>query len=444
MVYTYYELLWFFILYSFLGWCAGVAVSAVKRKTFVNTGVLSLPLCPVYGVGAVSYSVFLAGLKSTPGFLFVAGASMAAFLTVETGVVLERIFHRRWWDFSEHRFGFGGFITAPLLISFGGAALLVIYVGNPLILKVLGLMPRGAGRINLLCLLALAGVDLTGSLAAVWKWRRHVKRLAGVTENMQMVSASFGNAITRSIRRRLEKSYPNIETRRLLAAETARKEREEGGFARGCCFYKLACLFFLGAFLGDLVETVFCRFALGWWMSRSSVVYGPFSIVWGLGCVMLTAFLYQYRDKGLWYIFFYGTVAGGVYEYLCSVFTELAFGTVFWDYSGLPLNVGGRINLIFCFSWGIAAVIWLKVIYPVLSRWVEKIPRRVGPALTWLLIVLMAFNILISAMALGRYSARRQGAKPSNQVEELLDRRFPDGRMERLYPKAKFVGNIKE
>ena len=32
-------------------------------------------------------------------------------------------------------------------------------------------------------------------------------------------------------------------------------------------------------------------------MSRSSVLYGPISIVWGLGCVLLTALLYKYKDR---------------------------------------------------------------------------------------------------------------------------------------------------
>ena len=78
--------------------------------------------------------------------------------------------------------------------------------------------------------------------------------------------------------------------------------------------------------MGDLTETVYCRITSGVWMSRSSVVYGPFSIVWGLGCAFLTALLYKYKDKNDRYIFVYGTVLGGAYEYVCSVFTELVFG----------------------------------------------------------------------------------------------------------------------
>ena len=79
-----------------------------------------------------------------------------------------------------------------------------------------------------------------------------------------------------------------------------------------------------------------------------------------------------------------GTVLGGAYEYACSIFTELVFGTVFWDYSKLPFNLGGRINLLFCFFWGIAAVVWLKIIYPKLSNLIEKIPIKTGNILTWI------------------------------------------------------------
>ena len=174
-------------------------------------------------------------------------------------------------------------------------------------------------------------------------------------------------------------------------------------------------------------------------MSRSSVVYGPFSIVWGIACSLLTAFLYRYRDRNDRFIFVYGTIVGGTYEYVCSVFTEYVFGTVFWNYSKIPFNLGGRINLLYCFFWGIVAVFWVKGAYPFLSYWIEKIPKKIGPALTWILIVLMSGNILISAMALGRYSQRQHGIDAPNVVAEFIDEHFPDERMVKIYPKAKVV-----
>ncbi len=174
-------------------------------------------------------------------------------------------------------------------------------------------------------------------------------------------------------------------------------------------------------------------------MSRSSVVYGPFSIVWGLGCVFLTALLYKYKDKSDRYIFLYGTILGGAYEYICSVFTEIVFGTVFWDYSKIPFNLGGRINLLFCFFWGIAAVVWLKILYPKFSDWIEKIPVKTGKIITPLAVILMIINISISAMALARYSDRITHKEPRNPVEQFLDQHFDDKRIEHIYPNAKIV-----
>ena len=229
----------------------------------------------------------------------------------------------------------------------------------------------------------------------------------------------------------------SLERERLSGKQAPKVKPER--FAQGCGFYKLAALFFIGSFLGDITETIWCWAVLGKLMSRSSVLYGPFSIVWGLGCVLLTALLYKYKDRSDRYIFLAGTVLGGAYEYSCSVFTELVFGTVFWDYSHIPFNLGGRINLLFCFFWGIAAVVWLKGLYPRLSAWIERIPIRWGKAGTWVLIVFMVCNIIISALALDRYTQRSAGDAPQTTLGLFLDRHYPDQRIERVYPNAKIV-----
>ena len=105
----------------------------------------------------------------------------------------------------------------------------------------------------------------------------------------------------------------------------------------------------------------------------------------------------------------------------------------------MAFNLGGRINLLFCFFWGFAAVIWLKWCYPVLSGWIEKIPVRPGKILTWALVVFMAVNMLVSAAALGRHTARNNGIPPRNEVEVLLDTYFDNDRIAWNYPKLRFV-----
>ena len=169
-------------------------------------------------------------------------------------------------------------------------------------------------------------------------------------------------------------------------------------------------------------------------MSRSSVLYGPFSIVWGIGAVVLTVVLSYFAQKSNGYIFVVGSLIGGVYEYICSVFTERVLGYVFWDYSWMPLNIGGRTNILYMGFWGILSVVWLKLIYPKMSDLIEKISAIKGKIITWVFIVFMISNALLSAMALIRYTERKVGKDAENVIEMFLDVAYEDVYIE--YPQV--------
>lgn len=434
MNYTWSDLFWIFYIYSFLGWCAGVVANALRRKRFVNTGFLNIPLCPVYGVIGLAYSIFLPELKHHLFFLILGGSIIAFVIILVTSMILEHVFNRKWWDYSKSRFQFQGYLNLIHMVIFGLAGAACIWFVNPFLLNLMNLIPQKIEDIIIIILAVLLVVDTVCCITMILQLHHSVK-MRRFMNYVQDVMDDFGNALTRRIQRRMVNAFPNISQEQEVKEEP--KEKSSEIFAQGCCFYKLIALFFLGAFLGEITETIFCRITAGVWMSRSSVVYGPFSIVWGLGCAFLTAFLYKYKDKRDSTIFIAGTVLGGAYEYICSVFTELVFGTVFWDYSKIPFNLGGRINLLYCFFWGIAAVVWLKILYPLFSEWIEKIPVKPGKIITWIAIVFMVFNMAVSSLALARYSDRQQNPKADNAVEEFLDDHFDDSRMDRIYPNAK-------
>ena len=77
-----------------------------------------------------------------------------------------------------------------------------------------------------------------------------------------------------------------------------RHETEKQRCAQGCGFYKLCWIFIIGGVIGCLVETIWCRFALGYWMGRSSNAFFPISIVWGIGFALFSLIKY--------FIYFYG------------------------------------------------------------------------------------------------------------------------------------------
>ena len=428
--FTWYELLWLFFIYSFLGWVLETAAATVKQKKFANRGLVNGPFCVIYGIAAL-FMTF--GLQEPRGvWLFLFATIYATVIEWVAGHLIEKAFKARWWDYSKIKWNLDGYICLPASVLWGVFGYIVVRWGNGLTWKLLSVFPSVLSHIILLVLVGLLFVDIMASYLLLIKKGPYLKQCAAANEQLDKVSGRLTLWITGWIERRIHKAYPKVKK-----MQTAENAGAETVFAQGCGFYKVMLLFIIGAFLGDIVETVFCRITMGYWMSRSSLVWGPFSIVWGLALALVTCLLYKYKDRSESFLFLTGTFLGGAYEYLCSVFTEIFFGKVFWDYSKLPFNLGGRINLLYCFFWGIAAVVWFKKVYPLLSGLIEKISVKPGKVLTWFLTVFMCCNIVVSSMALIRYDQRAQGAKAQNQIEKWVDIHFNDARMKQIYPKAK-------
>ena len=221
-------------------------------------------------------------------------------------------------------------------------------------------------------------------------------------------------------------------------AEIDYQERKSRHFAQGISFYKLFWVFFIGCFLGVVLETLYCYLQRGHFESRVGLIYGPFNLVYGIGALALSLALYRFRNRGRIFSFVGGFIVGSVIEYGCSLFQELIFGTTSWDYSNMPYNLNGRICLLYSIFWGILGVLWIKDLYPRMSKWILKIPNHAGKIVTWVLTVFMAVNCLVSAVAVWRWAERVSGVPAENGFEELLDARFPDERMERIYANMSF------
>lgn len=436
MRYTGYEQIWMFLIYSFLGWCLEVIYAAAGRRKFVNRGFLNGILCPVYGFSMVFMLVFMDSLKEKWFYLFLGCMIVGTVTELLTGLALEKIFHLRLWNYSEKKFQAGGYICATASLTWGMLGLIVVKFINPFFLAVIRWVPGMPGMILLIVSLVILAADTVTTTAVLLKIKNQNPAFLEIAEGFTQASKSLEGFIVKLVHRRVNRAFPGMrkpETEEIQQEQICKKTV----FAYGCSFCKVFWIFMLGAFLGDLAETVFCRYSMGRWMSRSSVVYGAFSLVWGVGVAGITVLLYRYRNQEDRYIFLAGTLLGGAYEYICSVFTELAFGTIFWDYSKIPFNLGGRINLLFCFFWGIAAWTWMKLLYPKVSEWIEKVPKKPGTVVTYLALVFMIGDVLVSGFALDRYSARARGLEPDNEIEFWIDESFPDEKMERIYPSAK-------
>ena len=429
-----FSLLWLFFCYSFLAWALETAAAAVKFRRYVDRSVLYGPLCISYGITALVLTEGLAELRGSLFFLFLGCAVSATVAEWISGHLLEKATHTRWWDYSGRKWNLDGYICLTASLVWGALGLIAVQWGNPLLLGLYDLLPRPVRELLLLVLAGLLTADGVGTLLTLLGVRNILPPVESLNNRLAALSVRMGEWILRHTEGRIQKAYPKADFVRRREAVRANP------FTRGTSLYSILLLFLIGGVAGDLAETLFCRVRLGWWMSRSSVVWGPFSIVWGLALAAATLMLYRYRDKTASFFFVAGTVLGGLYEYLCSVFTELVFGAVFWDYSAIPFNLGGRINLLYCFFWGFAAVAWFKGLYPLLARLIAKIPPRPGKVLVWALTVFMAVNMAFSALALSRYSARAAGDPADQPWEQYMDAHYGDDVMERIYPYAKMTG----
>lgn len=427
MIYNTYELIWLFLIYSFLGWMLETILAATEQRRFVNRGLINGPLCTIYGVPIVILTIFG---QELPLFWLFLGAMIVATVTEWiSGHMIERFYHERWWDYSNVKWNLDGYICLPASLVWGVLGTISMRWGNGLLIRLYGFLPEGIGHLLVWILAGMLVLDVTATIFALSGIGRSTQKWEAVDSWFTSISLRIGQWLYGHVDRRIHRAYPKT-------VRVEKPQRDKTVFAAGCCMQKLVWLFFIGCLLGDITETIFCRITAGVWMSRSSLVWGPFSIVWGFAIAAVTDLLYKYKDRSDRFLFLMGTALGGAYEYLCSVLSEMVFGTVFWDYSEIPFNLGGRINLLYCFFWGFAAVAWFKIFYPVISGWIEKLPICAGRILTWVIVVFMCCNMAVSTMALIRSNERSQGIPVTQSWQQTMDERFPDERMEKIYPNA--------
>ena len=425
---NFYTLSVIYLVYSFLGWVGETVVATIKGRQFTNRGMASGPFCFVYGTAGVLLAVGLADLRTNWLALFAGSFLIATVVEWVTAKFLERVHHRRWWDYSGKKFNLDGYVCLQYSVLWGVLGAVSVRWGNDLLLRLCALFPPLLFHIAVWVSMSIAALDQISAAVVVERYAAKHPRLEQLGQELGKGKSRLQQKIAASVERRIQKAYP--EAARPEPTTTAEKAMS---------FSDLVWLFVVGAFLGDVVETIFCRVTAGVWMSRSSLVWGPFSVVWGLALVLAAVLLRGSERKSESRIFWFGVILGGAYEYVCSAVTELLFGTVFWDYSGFKFNLGGRINLLYCFFWGIAAVAWIRYGYPLVAKGMNKLKTHIRPWMTAALAVFMAVNMGMSALALARYDARTSGVEAATPLAVFLDAHFDNARMERIYPNAKKV-----
>lgn len=162
------DFIWYFMIYSFLGfllevvYARAVHIQKKDRKCF-----FLLPLCPVYGVGAVSILLLPGPVKSSPPFLLLLGALTATAAEFFMGLFYEKTVRVKFWDYSDLPGNLGGKVCLLFSAFWGVLALVLVYAVQPFVSVFAADIP------DAMILPALLLLALDGSFT-VWLLRRKV------------------------------------------------------------------------------------------------------------------------------------------------------------------------------------------------------------------------------------------------------------------------------
>ena len=199
-------------------------------------------------------------------------------------------------------------------------------------------------------------------------------------------------------------------------------------------FHQLVWCFFIYSIFGMLLENIFCLITQHKLESRMGFVIGPFCPIYGLGAILLIAFLTLHKDK--WYkVFLGGIVIGASYEYLSSFVLQALYSIKFWDYSKNFLNINGRTCFFFALSWGIISVLLIYIINPYIEKIVD---RNKSKSIDCIIFIFMLINCIMTYFAIDSY-AKRAEVEYKYQIKTEANNIFTNEVMKFIFPNMRYV-----
>ena len=213
---TVYEIVWFFMIYSFLGWVLEVIYHAVSIGKVVNRGFLNGPVCPIYGFGMI-FILMLLNLIFPGGAAKAHGAALFAFgIVIATGIellggwALEKICHARWWDYSDKPFNLNGYICPEFSFYWGIGTVLAVRVLHPFVADTtVNIWPKQIAWPVAIVLCCAYAADTVVTVMIVNGLNKELAELDDLRSSMRKVSDDLSNVLgTTSIKtiQRIEKT----------------------------------------------------------------------------------------------------------------------------------------------------------------------------------------------------------------------------------------------
>ena len=203
-----------FLAYSFFGWVIEVIGKLIQYKRFINRGFLIGPYCPIYGVGAILITVLLKKYVDDPITLFIMAILVCGILEYLTSYFMEKIFHARWWDYSQRRFNINGRVCLNTIIPFGLLGMFIMYISNPFLIGKLQALSENHLNILSGILLILYVIDYIVSTNIIRYVGKTTKEIGKELDNTEEITRKVKEILIGKSRfhKRLLNAYPTIQS----------------------------------------------------------------------------------------------------------------------------------------------------------------------------------------------------------------------------------------
>lgn len=195
-------LILYYFFYSALGWLVESIYCSLAVHKWVNRGFLTGPLCPIYGAGALVLIVFLRRFKEmpipvdifgvklsiSPLLVFIAGMVLADIVEFITSLIMEKLFHARWWDYSEKPFNIQGRICLQHTIYWGIGSVVFLYLIDPFFKKIAENIPQNTAFIIIGVILFVFILDLINAVRTAMDIRKVMDKVHKLSETISKVA----------------------------------------------------------------------------------------------------------------------------------------------------------------------------------------------------------------------------------------------------------------
>lgn len=183
-----YHILAYFLIYSCIGWCLEVIYAAATTGQLVNRGFLNGPVCPIYGFGMVIVLFVLTPFEHSTLALYIGGVILPSALELVGGWALYKLYHTRWWDYSDKPFNIGGYICLEFSLLWGVGTLVMMKAIHPTIAGLVELVPPFIGFLLMCFLYAVYAADVVVTAVAASDLAQELDALENVADSIHAVS----------------------------------------------------------------------------------------------------------------------------------------------------------------------------------------------------------------------------------------------------------------